>query len=126
MADKKQKEETGTEPVLNVPPTSQVDLAARQENDHQPEYTETVSTGDLMLAEVVPEGYVGTDPMYANYANETDKPYPAEEGPEAQAEQEIEERLLATAAPEEEEPAPEVKPEPVKAQATPVKSGGDQ
>jgi hypothetical protein len=60
-------------------PTSQLDLEARLERDNEnPEVHVSVPVNPSYEAE---GEYVGTDPIYQNYANETEKPL-AGEGPE--------------------------------------------
>lgn len=77
-------------------PTSQKDLEARLERDHLPEGVLVDNTSDdVRNPEVVnapyateehdTSGYLGVSPEYMQYANETDKPLTATEGPEAEA-----------------------------------------
>lgn len=63
-------------------PASQVDLEARQKSDYVPPSVKKVGTD----AEPSENGYVGVDPIYQNYANDTDGPQAAESGPEAKVE----------------------------------------
>ena len=77
-------------------PTSQKDLEARLERDHLPEgvlvdnTTDDVRNPEVVNAPYATEehdtsGYLGVSPEYMQYANETDKPLTADEGPEAEA-----------------------------------------
>ena len=77
-------------------PTSQKDLEARLERDHLPEGVLVDNTADdVRNPEVVnapyateehdTSGYLGVSPEYMQYANETDRPLTATEGPEAEA-----------------------------------------
>lgn len=79
-------------------PTSQVDLEERLANGN--ESSRILSTSDKASQQeddgkariMTVEGneldsYFGVDPIYQNYANETDAPYPAESGPEAELEE---------------------------------------
>lgn len=92
MAQAKKKDEA--EYAL---PTSQVDLQSRLDNENrssrilttadqyeQPEDDDgrsfAVEGNDL-------EGYIGTNPEYMTYANETEAPIVAEEGPESEVEE---------------------------------------
>ena len=78
MADKEETEE-----VVYTKPTSQVDLEARLGDESDPPvHLESVNPDPFHE-----DGYVGVSPEYANAANETDEPYEAEEGPDADAEQ---------------------------------------
>ena len=52
-----------------------------------PVHYASVNPGDSEVGVVTEEGYVGTDPIYQNYADDTHKPYAAEDGPEADAEE---------------------------------------
>lgn len=80
-------------------PSSQVDLERRLENDNRSsqvlvdsdEYNQRKADGDL---EDTPgrdmrvegndiSGYVGVDPVYQNYASDTEAPLPADEGAES-------------------------------------------
>jgi hypothetical protein len=81
MADKEEKAQYEA-------PASQVDLKRRQDNDNKSD--RVLSTSDEYdpqelgeAREFVVEGndqsqYIGTDPIYANYANETEAPLKAE------------------------------------------------
>lgn len=66
-------------------PTSQLDLERRQSDDYvaDADISSRVAVNPNPFGE---EDYVGTDPVYQNYANDTEKPLPADEGPEAEAE----------------------------------------
>lgn len=66
-------------------PTSQVDLEARQQEDYVPP-TQLQPGVDPSPSDT---GYVGVDPIYQNFANETEKPYAAEGGPEAVVEETV-------------------------------------
>lgn len=63
-------------------PTSQLDLEARQKDDYVPSIQLLKGTDP----EPSENGYVGTDEIYQNYANETEKPLQAQEGPEVEIE----------------------------------------
>lgn len=90
MADNKDKVEVDNRP------TSQIDLERRLERDHLPEGVLVDNTSDdVRNPEVVnapyatdehdTSGYLGVSSEYMQYANETDKPLTADEGPEAEA-----------------------------------------
>lgn len=64
-------------------PTSQLDLEARQSEDYVPP---TVLGRDVD-PQKSENGYVGVDPIYQNFANDTEAPYAAEEGPESVVEE---------------------------------------
>jgi hypothetical protein len=72
--------------------TQQLDLEARQAEDYVSPLAvaKTVGPEQSLLGE---DGYVGTDPIYQNYANETEAPLAAEEG----AEKVLEDRVFAEA-----------------------------
>jgi hypothetical protein len=88
------KPEKGTE--LDVKPTSQLDLERRLGEDPPNTLFKTVNpvestlTADDNTSELTggDDGdlYVGTDPIYQNHANDTEKPLQAEEGPDKSAE----------------------------------------
>lgn len=103
MASEEDKHE-GIE--LNVPSTAQRDLERRQAEGYAAagSPSRAGSAGDFLQNEDVPDGYVGVSGEYANYANDTDAPLRSEEGPESEAEKLIEERTLATATDNSEEP----------------------
>lgn len=64
-------------------PTSQLDLEERQSKDY-------VVPGQINLGtdpQPSDSGFVGVDPVYQNFANDTEKPFKAEKGPEAKAEE---------------------------------------
>ena len=72
-----------------APPASQVDLAERLESGNASH--RVLSTADIAVQEPRPEdveGYVNVDPIYQNYANETEKPLQGDGGPEGQLEEE--------------------------------------
>lgn len=60
-------------------PASQVDLEARQKKDYQPSSV-LIKGEDPVVSD---NGYIGVDPIYQNYANETEAPMKSEGGPEA-------------------------------------------
>jgi hypothetical protein len=67
-------------------PTSQVDLETRLEDGYKPDS----DVSDRRVVNPNPfgaEDYASTDPIYQNHANDTEKPYRAEEGADKQAEQ---------------------------------------
>lgn len=91
-----------------APPASQVDLEARLANGNQSgnilstadSYPEAVE-GDENAREFVVEGnetddYINVDPIYQNYANETEAPYRATEGPEADLESIVHGEAMST------------------------------
>lgn len=90
MATKKKEE------AVYAPPASQVDLEARLANGNRSD--RVLSTADSYVPDTSLEGrsfkvedndtdaYLNTDPIYQNYANETEKPEFAEDGPESQLE----------------------------------------
>lgn len=63
-------------------PASQLDLEARQKKDY---VSPSVLTQGVDR-EPSENGYVNVDPVYQNYANETERPYLAEKGAEAEVE----------------------------------------
>lgn len=72
-------------------PTDQQDLERRQADDYQPD-AELASRRTFVNPNPFgEEGYVGTDPVYQNYASETEKPLASEEGAEKKAEDEVKE-----------------------------------
>lgn len=64
-----------------VPPTTQVDLERRQKSD-VPDAALATSRVMVNPNPFGAEEYVGTDPIYQNHANETEKPYASKKGPE--------------------------------------------
>lgn len=95
-----------------VKSTQQLDLEARAKDDYVSPLAraKTVGPNESLVSE---DGFVGVDPMYQNYANETDAPLASESGPE----KDLEDRVLGVA----EEPAPEpAKTEEPKQTSTPV------
>jgi hypothetical protein len=103
MADEKDK------PKLGVLPTSQVDLQDRLDNDFRTDRVNNVGLPEEVEGLTVEgndtSGYTSNvDPMYRNYANETEKPIVAEEGAEAEAELVLEDAAsTASTVPVEEE-----------------------
>ena len=92
MADEKDEGEANYEL-----PASQVDLQARLENGNKSD--RILSTADIYEAPEDDENardyrvegndtenYLNVDPMYQNYANDTEAPHLSEEGPEADLE----------------------------------------
>jgi hypothetical protein len=63
-------------------PTSQLDLEARQKSDYEPAAVLVKGTD----AEPSDNGYVGVDPIYQTFANDTEQPLLAEKGAEAKVE----------------------------------------
>lgn len=72
-------------------PTSQLDLERRleEQNKVQPasHLTALNPADQLDLDDESDDGFVGVDPIYRNYANDTEKPLQADEGAEAKAEE---------------------------------------
>jgi hypothetical protein len=66
-------------------PASQVDLEERLSDDYVPVGQLNQGT-DPGLSD---NGFVGVDPIYQNFANETEKPFKAEKGPEAKIEKDV-------------------------------------
>lgn len=64
-------------------PTSQVDLEARLKDDY--ESPSLLRQGESPSLESA-NGYIGVDPIYQNFANETEKPLAAEKGVEKKLE----------------------------------------
>ena len=64
-------------------PTSQIDLEARQSKDYVPSAV-LVQGND---AEPSDNGYIGVDPIYQTFANETERPFLSEKGPESKVEE---------------------------------------
>lgn len=84
MAEKKPAE--GVQ--LDVKPTSQLDLERRlkaEEEGSTPVFFETKNPDESTLFGE-DDSYRGTDPIYQNYANSTDKPLDAEKGADKLAE----------------------------------------
>lgn len=78
-------EENEVEEVVYTKPTSQVDLETRLANDNAvpgPAQVVNPGYGDVEAGNL----YLGTNPEYQNHANDTEAPYQAEEGPDADAE----------------------------------------
>lgn len=72
------------EGVTYTKPTSQLDLEARLANDNEaPAAVKTLNPSEQ--GEDDEDGYVGTDPIYQNHANDTEAPGEAEEGAEKDA-----------------------------------------
>jgi hypothetical protein len=69
-----------------VKPTSQLDLERRLDKDNESEVANRVPV-TRNPDHFGREAYVGVDPIYQNHANDTEKPYAAEEGPEKDAEE---------------------------------------
>lgn len=71
---------------LDVPSAHTKYLESVMDPDREvPVHGESVNPADQGV--VTEEGYVGTDPIYQNYAEDTHKPLAAEDGPEADAEE---------------------------------------
>jgi hypothetical protein len=96
MAEDKKKK---ADEVEFLPPTSQVDLEERLARGHRPaEQVVDNTKNDVLNPEVVSapyagdadtSKYLGTDPVYMNYARETERPMQAEEGPEYEAQKRL-------------------------------------
>jgi hypothetical protein len=56
-------------------PNSQLDLEARQAEDYVPPSQVHPGTEEPLSE----NGYIGTDPIYQNHANDTEAPYPVDE-----------------------------------------------
>lgn len=104
-------------------PTSQVDLEERSKDDYVPP-AQLIQGTDPQPAET---SFVGVDPIYQNYANDTEKPMRAEEG----AEKKFEDLAYADevdadfgAAPQGEAEAVEKKEEEESGDSTSSTSGG--
>lgn len=86
-----EQEQAPKEKVEYTRPTSQLDLERRLANDNNVEpagHLRSVNPSDALdLDDEGDDGFVGVDPVYRNYANETEKPMQADEGPEAKAEE---------------------------------------
>lgn len=83
MADDKNK-------PYSTKPNTQLDLEARLSDDYTPES----NVGNTVTVNPNPygsEAYVGTDPIYQNHANDTEKPYAAKSGAEKKAEEQVKE-----------------------------------
>lgn len=63
-------------------PSSQIDLETRQAEDYEVP-TKLIQGTDPKPSE---NGFIGTDPIYQNYANETEKPFLSDGGAEAEIE----------------------------------------
>ena len=75
------KEDKTPKPVFTKP-TSQLDLEARLAVDN-----EVKPPSPPVNPSVDDSGFIGTDPIYQNRANETDQPLDADEGPDKLAEE---------------------------------------
>jgi hypothetical protein len=64
-------------------PTSQVDLERRLKDDYVSPSVLGQAVDPVLESE---NGYVGVDPIYQNFANETEKPYASEKGVEKKLE----------------------------------------
>lgn len=85
-------------------PTSQVDLDERLKNENRVTgilKDTNPADSSVYYAE---SGFVGTDPIYQNYANDTDEPLKAESGADKQAEDYVKKQVTGTA-----EKSPETK-----------------
>lgn len=63
-------------------PSSQLDLEARQKKGYKPSSV-LIQGEDPQVSD---NGYIGVDEVYQNYANDTEAPLRAEDGPEAKIE----------------------------------------
>lgn len=70
-------------------PTSLLDLEDRQKDDYVPPGT---LVGDTDVSPLNRGGFIGVDPVYQNAANETERPFNPESGPEAKAVEHIVDR----------------------------------
>lgn len=97
MATNAKNKKSDAEKVeLDVPSTAALDLEARLANDNAyPGGLLTVNAAGVEEAAV--DGYRGTDPIYQNYANETEKPLAADGGVWADAEEAHEDLLSGDA-----------------------------
>lgn len=94
-------------------PASQVDLENRQSKDY-------VSPAKLVQGvdpQASENGYVNVDPIYQNFANETEKPFVATEGVESEVEkdyysEDVDTNLGAAGGPSEDEEDDEEEEEP--------------
>lgn len=77
-------------------PTSQVDLEERLKNDNAAPAVLKDTNPAESTAYYTKTGFVGTDPVYQNYANETDAPRKAEDGPDKLAEEYVEKQVMGT------------------------------
>lgn len=68
-------------------PNSQLDLERRLKVDNDNPDVKVVGTTNPDPVGAVEEAYIGTDPIYQNHANDTEKPYSAEKGPEKEQEE---------------------------------------
>jgi len=102
VATQKDKKHEGIE--LNVPSTAALDMEARLANDNAPS-SGVLTVNAAGVEEAAVEGYRGTDPIYQNYANDTEKPLSAEEGVWADAEEKHDDNLAGDA----KEPTDELK-----------------
>lgn len=78
-------------------PTSQVDLEERLKNNNAaPAVLKDTNPADSTV-NYTKAGFVGTDSVYQNYANETDAPLKAQGGPDKRAEEYVEKQVTGTA-----------------------------
>lgn len=77
------------EPVKS---TQQLDLEARADDDYVSPLAraKTVGPNESLVSE---DGFVGVDPIYQNYANDTEAPYQSDEG----VEKDLEDRAMNAA-----------------------------
>lgn len=106
MADTSKDRKTAKvdKPELNVPSTAALDMERRLADDNAPT-TGLLTVNPAGAQEAAEEGYVGTDPIYQNHANDTEAPLAAEEGVWADAEDKYHEDLAGDA----KEPSDELK-----------------
>jgi hypothetical protein len=91
------KDEKVEEVEVGVPSAHQKYLEEVTDPDREvPVFGASVNPVD-QADHVTDEGYVGVDPVYQNYANDTDKPLAAEEGPDQAAEDAFHEAYEAEA-----------------------------
>lgn len=69
-----------------VPSNAELDLKARLGDDYKGESDLSTRTTTVQPNALGDEAYVGTDPIYQNHANDTEKPYASRGGPERAAE----------------------------------------
>lgn len=77
----------GKPKVEYTKPTSQLDLEARLDSDEDEALGTPLFPMKNPDLDPTEEGYVGTDPVYQNFANETDKPLAADGGADQLAEE---------------------------------------
>jgi hypothetical protein len=77
------------EKVTYTKPRTQEDLEARLGDDHVP--ASAVNEGTVLVNPnpFGSEAYAGTDPIYQNHANDTEKPFRASKGAEKKAEDQV-------------------------------------